>query len=207
MIYGAGGHGKVVLDALERSGRLVAGFIDDAAERVSGKMHCGYRVHAAGELPELAKDREVVVAIGDAGQRERVSARLDRWGLAMATVVHPTAVLAADVKVGPGAMILAGAVINPGARIAGGTIVNTGAVIDHDCDVGACAHVAPAAALAGYVRVGARALVGAGATVIPEVAIGPDAIIGAGAVVVRDVEAGTTVMGVPARKVTSGSRR
>lgn len=204
LIYGAGGHGKVVLDALERSGRAVAGFVDDAAERASGE-YCGYRVYPGAELPDVVGDREVVVAIGDASRRASLTARLDSWGVAAATVIHPTAVLARDVQVSAGAMILAGAVINPGVRIGRGAIVNTSAVIDHDCDVGAFAHVAPAATLAGHVRVGDRALVGAAATVIPEVTIGADATVGAGAAVVCDVDAGTTVAGVPARKLSRRS--
>lgn len=41
--------------------------------------------------------------------------------------------------------------------------------------------------------------IGAGATLLPNVKIGEKAIVGAGSVVTRDVEAGTTVMGIPAR--------
>jgi acetyltransferase-like isoleucine patch superfamily enzyme len=46
-----------------------------------------------------------------------------------------------------------------------------------------------------------EARIGAGATFLPGVTVGRGAIVGAGSVVTRDVEAGTKVLGVPARPV------
>lgn len=49
--------------------------------------------------------------------------------------------------------------------------------------------------------IGDRVQIHAGAMVLGPIRVGDDAIIGAGAVVLRDVDAGTTVVGVPARPV------
>jgi UDP-3-O-[3-hydroxymyristoyl] glucosamine N-acyltransferase len=46
-----------------------------------------------------------------------------------------------------------------------------------------------------------EAMIGAGAILLPGVIIGRLAVVGAGAVVRHDVEAGTTVLGVPARPI------
>jgi acetyltransferase-like isoleucine patch superfamily enzyme len=48
------------------------------------------------------------------------------------------------------------------------------------------------------------ASIGSGATILCGVTIGENAIVGAGAVVTRDVAGGTTVVGNPARALTSG---
>jgi serine acetyltransferase len=54
------------------------------------------------------------------------------------------------------------------------------------------------------VTLGDRVIVGTGANIIQGVTVGDDAVIGAGAVVLDDVQAGATVVGVPARPLSSG---
>ncbi len=76
--------------------------------------------------------------------------------------------------------------------------------VDHEVSIGAFAHIAPGASLAGYVTVGDGALVGVGASVTPGRTIGAWSTVGAGSAVVRDVPPGATVAGVPA-KTTYGS--
>jgi maltose O-acetyltransferase len=51
------------------------------------------------------------------------------------------------------------------------------------------------------VAIGRNVWIGGGALILPGVTLGDDAVIGAGAVVTRDVAAGTTVAGVPARRI------
>jgi len=202
VIYGAGGHGKVVLDALEQSDRRVAGFADDDTGR-RGKPFCGYPV-ADLDNAEFGEAVEVVVAIGDGELRAELTGQILASGYRLATVIHPSATIGRDVEIGSGAMILAQAAVNPGARIGHGVIINTAATVDHDCVVGDFAHLAPGVRMAGNVTVGERALVGVGATIMPGVEIGAGATVGAGSVVVADVAAGVTVAGVPAKPVASG---
>jgi acetyltransferase-like isoleucine patch superfamily enzyme len=45
------------------------------------------------------------------------------------------------------------------------------------------------------------AMIGVGAKLLPNIVIGKNAVVGAGAVVTKSVEAGTVVMGVPAKVV------
>lgn len=50
------------------------------------------------------------------------------------------------------------------------------------------------------VRIGRHVWIGGGAILLPGITIGDDAVVGAGSVVARDVEAGSTVVGNPARR-------
>ena len=86
-------------------------------------------------------------------------------------------------------------------------IVNTAASVDHECRVGAGAHIGPGVRLAGRVAVGERAFIGTGAVILPRLTIGCDATVGAGAVVTTDVPAGAVVTGVPARIKSGPSRQ
>jgi sugar O-acyltransferase (sialic acid O-acetyltransferase NeuD family) len=201
-LVGAGGHAKVVLEALHAGFPGVAvGVFDDAA---SGTL-LGIpivRLPAAGAVPGPAH-----VAIGDASARERLCRALLQAGVHLLAIAHPAAIVSPSARLAGGVFAAAKCVIGPQATVGEAAIVNHGAIVDHDCVVGEWSHIAPGVVLGGGVSVGRAALVGAGATVLPGVRIGEHAIIGAGAVVARDVAPRTRVAGVPARPLQDSEKR
>lgn len=198
LIFGAGGHGRVVADAALLSA-LWPGILasDRDPARCRGDLLPGIPVLA----PELAmaSAAAVHVAIGNAADREKEVAALA--ASVLATVAHPHATVSVHAQVGPGCFIAAQAVVAPGARLGASVIVNHGAVLDHDAEVGDYSHIAPLAALGGGVRIGRRVLVGSGASVLPGVRIRDDVIVGAGAVVVDHLSEPGVYAGVPARRM------
>jgi sugar O-acyltransferase (sialic acid O-acetyltransferase NeuD family) len=196
LLYGAGGHAKVVLDALLLDGAKRADIdVADDSAALHGSDFLGAPVRPAGECG----GRRFHVAIGIARAREAVQARLLAEGRQALAVIHPRACVSPLASLGQGVFIAAQAVVAPAARIGDAVIVNHGAIVDHDCMVGAFTHIAPNATLGGNVTIGRRVLIGAGATLLPGVQVGDDCVIGAGAVVTADVAAGGTWVGVPAR--------
>lgn len=199
IIYGSGGHAKVVLEAA-RSGRpgIEIAILDDASERIGADI-VGIAVRGdAGWLATHWPGVGVIPAIGSNSVRAAVMDRLRNQGRFLVPLVDPSATISASARIGEGAFAAPGAIVNAEARIGAGAIVNTGASVDHDCRIGDCVHIAPGSRLCGNVTVGARTLLGTGTVVLPGVVIGKDAVVAAGSVVTRDVPDGARVRGTPA---------
>ncbi len=200
-LVGAGGHGKVVLDALLSGGvRSEQVYVTDGKEELAGKKLLGISILAPAIHPE-AGHGHFHVAIGNAMVRQQFYEELQGMGGLPLAVIHPAAVISTFAAVAAGAFVAARAVIAPEARLGRGSIINHGAVIDHDCRVGDFSHVAPNATMGGGASIGKRVLVGAGANILPGVRVGDDVVIGAGAVVIVNIPDGECVAGVPSRKI------
>ena len=204
-LFGASGHAKVVIDAIERVNQYhIVGLFDDALER-RGAALLGYTV--LGGREELLARRDMadgtVVSIGANNARARVAAWLAECGISLISVVHPNASIAREVMIGPGSVVMAGCVINSGSQVGCNVIINTGATVDHDCLIGDGAHIAPGCHLCGGVSVGDGVFIGAGTTVIPGIRIGAGAVIGAGSTVLHDVPDGAHVAGSPCRLIST----
>lgn len=201
ILFGAGGHAKVVLDALLRGGRDVAGLIDDdpaaTGRLVLGLPVLGTRAALATEWAGAA----IVPALGVNAARAALLDWLRDTSQPLASAVHPAAIVGAGVELGGGSFLAAGAVVNSDTQLGEGAIVNTCASVDHDCRIGRAVHIAPGARLCGGVTVGDETLIGTGAIIIPGISIGARAVIGAGSVVIRDVPDGARIAGNPARAI------
>jgi sugar O-acyltransferase (sialic acid O-acetyltransferase NeuD family) len=201
IVFGAGGHAKVVIDAIQRESRYEIVAVADAHMGKQGSIFCGYEVKSEAEL--LDADGSplfgAIIAIGSNSVRRNLAETILSKGWALVSIVHPAAVVATSASIGAGTLVMPGSVLNADARIGDNTIINTGAIIEHDCEIGEHVHIGPNAILCGGVVIGPGALVGAGAIVLGGVRIDAGATIGAGAVVLRDIPHGATAVGSPAR--------
>jgi UDP-N-acetylbacillosamine N-acetyltransferase len=209
VIIGAGGHAKVAADIAQLIGLAVAGFLDTVNPERQGSPFHGLTVLGGLEQLDLLAQRGVrqaIVAVGDCDVRLRLAEHAVGAGFTLPMLVHPSAVLAADVVVGKGSVLAAGAVVNPGATIGANVIVNTSASVDHDCVIADGVHVAVGARLAGDVRVGRGSWIGMGALVRERLRIGAGVMVGAGALVLSDLPDGVTAYGSPAKVIAHGAR-
>ena len=198
LIFGAGGHGRVLVDAALLTHQWNPIVVSDRKlPDHQNELLPGVRLLTADAA--LALDPLVHIAIGNNQFRQREAGA---WGHErLVSVVHPAAVVSVFSRVGSGCFVAAGAVIGPSAQIGLGVIVNHGAVIDHDVQVGAFSHIAPNASLGGHAKVGQRVLIGSGAVVLPSIMIGDDVVVGAGSVVNANLQEPGTYAGIPARKM------
>lgn len=203
IVVAAGGHGRVLIDALLASGARVRGLVDPAL--VAGSSVMDTVVLGGDEVLDRVEPSQCWLVNGLGANpstvaRATVYRRLVARGYRFATVVHPSAVVAHASELGEGCQIMARVVVQCGARIGRNVVVNTAASLDHDAIVGDDAFIAPGAILCGNVELGEGAFVGAGAILLPGVRVGAGAVIAAGALVRSDFPAGKVYAGVPARE-------
>jgi sugar O-acyltransferase (sialic acid O-acetyltransferase NeuD family) len=201
-IYGAGGHGKVVLEAAISDKCSIKGFLDDDNDKWNRKI-VGYPVYGGVSFSDtLDKNKvRIVVAIGNNLIRKSKVIELSKKDLSYQSVIHRKTLVSPYSSLGEGSMIIAGAIINIDTHIGDHVIINTGATVDHDCLIQDFVHIAPGVHMGGEVQVGEGTLVGIGSVVKPGVKIGAWSVIGAGAVVTSDIPDQVVVVGVPARIV------
>src|SRR5882672_10634475 len=159
-LYGAGGQGKVVIDALRSNHPMIEiGRVVDDDEQRHGKSILGHRATAPTEIG----DERGFISIGDNASRMRIAKRFEGR---LIVIVHASAVVAMDVTLGEGTILSAGSIVAPSARIGCCVIVNTGTSIDHDSVIEDGVHIASGSRLCGNVRVGQGSLLGAGTIVV-----------------------------------------
>ena len=205
LIVGCGGHGRVVLDIVRRSGAFdPVGFFDSNpamhGRRIDGLKVLGHPDELSDTRTECAADC-AIVAIGDNGVRRAFADQLSTAGFELVNAIHPSANLAGNVSLGRNTVVAAGVLVCAHCQIGDSVILNTGCIVDHETLVGTATHVCPGARIAGRVIIESGAFIGIGATVIQSIRVGYEAVVGAGAVVISDVAPMSTVVGVPARQI------
>ncbi len=204
-IVGGGGLGKetaVLIHQINQEELTwnVVGFYDDAmsvGQKVAGHLVLG----KVDELNRIDYALHVVVAIGDPVIKKQVVQLLSNLRLHFPMLLHPSAIVGLNVKVGEGSMITAGCRLTVDIEIGKHVLLNLNTTIGHDVAVGNFSSVMPGVHLSGSVKIGESVLIGTGASILQHVHIGDHAIVGAGAVVNKSVRESITVAGVPARSI------
>jgi len=199
IIIGAGGHGKVVLDAALSAQQPISYLVDDAP---ACSVLLGLSVVPTSDADwRAARHFDFLVAVGDNLRRSLLFQQMLAKGGTPTTIIHPSAIVSKHAIIGRGTVLCAGAVVNAGAVIGENCILNTATSIDHDCQIGDHVHICPGVHLAGNVTIGKGAFVGIGSSVIPGKKVGSWSKLGAGSVVVHDIPDQVIAFGVPARVV------
>jgi len=200
ILFGSSGHAESVIDVIEEQGvHTIAGLIDDTRE--TNDETRGYKIIGkttdlkaiCGEIPSG------IVCVGDNRKRHSITLLFVEAHptFNFITAVHPKACVSRRVAIGAGTVVMAGAVINSGCIVGNHCIVNTSASMDHHCNLGDFASVAPGGTLGGNVTVGEYTAIGLGASVREKVTIGDCSVVGAGALVLDDLPSRVIAYGVP----------
>jgi len=217
-LIGASGHASDVLSLIESLNRdapaehyshcrVVGLFHSDPASMDSRRFEDrDVEVLALDTLVGLAAEMtglRYIACVGYPSDRQDVAQSAAVVGLEPLTVVHRTAAIGTNVTLGTGVVILAQTSISPVASIGDHSYISHGALVGHDTIIGAYSSLMPGCSVSGDCIVGPGSTIGSNATVLEKIEIGAGATVGAGAVVTRNVAAGDTVVGAPAKVVSS----
>ena len=204
IIIGSEGHGKVIADIIEKQGFFsIAGFVN--ANPRPNTFVMGYPVLGSDdELVQLRKEFphcDFFIAIGDNSTRLKVKLKVESLfpEINFPSVVHPSAQIAKDVKIGQGVCIMAGVVINSSSNIGDFCILNTKASIDHDNFIGDFSSLAPNTTTGGDVSIGEFSAIGISATIKHGIKIGNHSVIGAASYINKNMPDNVVAYGIPGK--------
>lgn len=209
VITGAGGFARETAEIVrainrERPTWELLGYLDDDP-MLWGTEIAG--VPVLGGTDWLAiHDAMTVVCIGNPSNfaaRADVVGRLALHDDRYATLVHPTASIAASTSIGRGSVVAAGCVTTADVVIGDHVAVMPHCVFTHDDVVGSYVTCGAGVKLAGGVAIGDGAYLGAGALVRERLTVGRRSLVGMGSVITRDVPDDQVWLGAPAAFVRS----
>ena len=211
LIVGAGGFGREVLCWARdveptQSEWRIGGFLDANPAALDG---FDVPLRILGDPAEFvpAETDLCICAIGDPATKHRVVADLAARGAQFTTLIHPTAVIGLNCRIGDGAIFCPGVVVTSHVTLGRFVTLNLGATVGHDARLGDWCTLHVHADLAGKVSLGEAVLAGSRSFVLPSVTVGARAVVGAGAVVTRHVPARSSVFGVPAKVISTKAAR
>lgn len=204
IIIGAGGMGRTVYsNALESVGYgetfVVKGFIDDNLQALDGFPNYPPIVGTISEYQPQEGD-VFVSSIGGASRRPCMEEIIRRGGEFL-ELIHQTARIYTNARLGKGNFIGAYSVIGNDAVVGNYNMIQSYTVIGHDAWIGNWNRIDTHVTCVGGIVIEDDVNVHTGAVISHKVVVETGAHVGACSFVIRKVKAGTTVMGNPAKRL------
>ena len=196
VIMGAGELGKEVLWLIEDINRIeptwvILGFLDDTKNL--GDIVNGYPVIGAmSQLEELYNkhDFHAVIAVQNGANKAAIANKhkdFDKW----TSIVHPTAVVAPESRVGEGTIIFPQVTVSVDSVIGKHCLLYIHAILCNDCMIGDYTSVMSGVSIAEHVKVGEESYLSAGCDVYPGINIGKNCKVSVGTTVDENLSDGT----------------
>ena len=204
IIIAVGGMGRTIFDIARESVGYgiefnIKGFIDDNLHALDN--YEGYPP-ILGKISDYQpqEDDVFVCSIGGASRKKCMEEIISRGGEFL-TLIHKTARIGTNVKIGKGNLIAAFTSIGADATIGDYNMIQSYTVIGHDAKIGNWNRIDTHVTCVGGTIVGNEADIYTSSVLNHGVVVEDGAHVGACSFVIRRVKAGTTVMGNPAKKL------
>ena len=204
IIVGAGGMGRTIYDmARENLGYkkdfFIKGFIDDNLNALDDFVNYPPVLGTISDY-QVRENDVFVCSIGGESRKTCMSSIINKNGEFM-TLIHPTTRIGTNVKIGKGCYIGAYTIIAADAFVDDYNFIQSHTIIGHDVKIGKWNRIDSDVFVVGGVEIGEGCMIHTRAMLSHDVHVGDGAHIGACSMVINNVEPGTTVFGVPARRI------
>ncbi len=203
VIIGAGGMGRSVYCIAKGcigygTEFVVKGFIDDDLSQLDNFE--GYPP-MLGTIDDyvIEEDDVFVCSIGDTKTKKLLCEKLKARGAKFQTLIHKTAIVRQNAKIGDGCIIADFASVGADCTIGENSLVQAFAIAAHDCKIGNYVRVDTHATCVGGVVIEDTATIHTSAVVSHNVVVGEGATVAALSFVIKKVKPGITVYGNPAK--------
>jgi sugar O-acyltransferase (sialic acid O-acetyltransferase NeuD family) len=204
IIVGAGGLARMLYSWLPDffcgENWEMAGFISDRLSDLNGY---DYPAPIIGTIQDyVPKENDVfIMAIADTKVKLSIANLLEQRGAKFISIIHPTAILGHNVKLGRGCVICPHAIVTCDIEMGNFVMLNLAVTIGHDVKIDDGCTINAHSDITGFTQLGKGVFLGSHAVVTPNVKVGDFAKVGAGSVVLKKVPSDTTVFGIPAKRI------
>lgn len=206
IILGAGGMGRETYHlarVCKENGLQVniKGFIDDSLPDLSSFKYNYPPVIGTIQDYKPEKDDVFVCSIGDVKTKCKLVETIINKGGVFISLIDPSAHIEITADIGNGALIFHDVHVGSEANIGKFVMLQSYSAIGHDVSIGDYCRIDPKTSCVGGTRIGNRVTLHTMSFINHGVTIGDDAVVGAMSMVIRNVKPGTTVFGIPAKKL------
>ncbi len=204
IIIGAGGMGRTMYDLARESIGYgsefkIKGFIDDNLNALEDFQNYPPMLGSIAEyIP--ASDEVFVCSIGGHSRKLCIERLLSKGGVFI-SLIHSTARIGTNVRLGKGTLVGSYTTIAADAELGDFNFIQSLTIIGHDCKIGSWNRIDSQVMMVGGTTMGDNNMIHTGAMVNHNVHIGSDCTIGACSFVSMDVASGSTLFSSPARRL------
>lgn len=204
IIVGAGGMGRTLYDiARECVGYgaefTVKGFVDDNLQALDGFPNYP---PVLGRISKYMPEEDDVFTFSIGGEARRLCIEnLVSRGAKFINLVHSSARIGTNVKLGTGNIVAAFTSLGADCRIGDYNMIQSYTVIGHNAEIGDFNRIDTHVTCVGGIKIKNETTVHTGAVINHKVTLFDRAKVGACSFVIRSVKEGVTVLGAPARKI------
>jgi sugar O-acyltransferase (sialic acid O-acetyltransferase NeuD family) len=205
IIIGARGFGREIYNVATQCKEfnnewVIKGFLDDNKNALDGFENYP-PILASVEDYEIEENDLFICALGEVKYKAKyINLILGKKGT-FTNIIHPTAIINMNVKLGIGVIICPFTYISNDVTIGNFVTIQTHSAVGHDVKIGNYCQINALTFFGGFSTLEDSVTMNPGAMLVPKKRIGEATVIGINSTVLRDIKPNVTAFGTPAKEI------